>query len=213
MNILNMDKILTYDELSSEYEKLSRRLAKIVKRSDVQAQRLYELNEKLKDMAYFDYMTGVHNRRYFFENATKTIIHAKNANETISLAMLDIDKFKDINDRFGHDIGDEVIKALANKTLEIVRENDIFARFGGEEFVLMLPNTKLSNAVDIVEKIRKDIANCFVNQEIRFSISAGVVEMDLEKETLEDMIKNSDEYLYKAKENGRNRLEYDKVTA
>jgi diguanylate cyclase (GGDEF)-like protein len=198
---------LTYEELLSAHEKLSRRLTKIVRRSDTQAQRLYELNEKLQEMAYLDYMTGIHNRRYFFENSKKMISFAKRKKHTLSLAMIDIDKFKNINDTYGHDIGDEVIKVVANTVVGRLRDSDLFARFGGEEFILMFPDTKLSDAIKIVNRIREDISNCIVNKDISFTISAGVVEMDLENETLEEVIKNSDEYLYKAKQNGRNRVE------
>lgn len=197
-----------YSILLKKYEQLKRRHQKIIKRSDNQAKRLFELNQKLKKMAYIDSMTGIYNRRYFFETATNMVEFAKRENIPLSLAIIDIDKFKKINDTYGHDIGDHVIKMLASLIIDMIEANDIFARFGGEEFILMLPERTLQQAYLFLEQIREITQECTVDQKINFTISTGVVEMTLENETLQKAIKRADLNLYEAKEQGRNRVIY-----
>ncbi len=197
-----------YSILLKKYEQLKRRHQKIIKRSDNQAKRLFELNQKLKKMAYIDSMTGIYNRRYFFETATDMVEFAKRENIPLSLAIIDIDKFKKINDTYGHDIGDHVIKMLASLIIDMIEANDIFARFGGEEFILMLPERTLQQAYLFLEQIREITQECTVDQKINFTISTGVVEMTLENETLQKAIKRADLNLYEAKEQGRNRVIY-----
>ncbi len=195
-----------YSILLKKYEQLKRRHQKIIRRSDNQAKRLFELNQKLKKMAYIDSMTGIYNRRYFFETATDMIEFAKRENIPLSLAIIDIDKFKNINDTYGHDIGDHVIKMLASLIIDMIEANDIFARFGGEEFILMLPDKTLQQAYLFLEQIREITQECIVHQKINFTISVGVVEIALQNETLQNAIKKADLNLYQAKEKGRNRV-------
>ena len=123
--------------------------------------------------------------------------------------MIDIDKFKNINDTYGHDVGDIIIIALANEVKKDLRPTDIFARFGGEEFVLMFPNTSLEEVIEISEKIRIRIEQSIPHEIIRYTISTGVAQFDLENDDVNDVIKRADNGLYKAKENGRNQVQSD----
>ena len=136
---------------------------------------------------------------------------SKREKKELSLIMIDIDKFKNVNDTYGHKVGDDVIIALSNKLLEDQRKSDIICRYGGEEFVILLPNTSLTGATIVAEKIRKDIELLIItlssNQNLKFTISLGVSKVDTKNENnIELALKRADDALYKAKESGRNRV-------
>lgn len=125
--------------------------------------------------------------------------------------MIDIDKFKKINDTYGHHIGDIVIISLANTLKELSRKSDVVCRFGGEEFLILLPETDIVGADSIAEKIRKSVEETLVDieeeQRLKYTISTGISEVKIKEETnLEETIQRADEALYKAKEGGRNRV-------
>ena len=169
-------------------------------------QELLRLNKKLKEMAYIDSLTGIYNRRYLYEVAKRLMPIVKREKQALSIAMLDLDKFKDVNDTHGHDVGDEVLKAFADDIKNSIRESDIFIRFGGEEFVLVLPNTDLEHAKVLIEKLRKIIEACDKVESVRFTVSIGVAAFDVLKDDLDSIIKKADEALYEAKNSGRNRV-------
>ena len=120
--------------------------------------------------------------------------------------MIDLDKFKDVNDTHGHDVGDSVLKLFVEEIKNNIRESDIFIRYGGEEFVLLLPNTDLENAKVITEKLRKVIEDCNQINFLRFTISIGVAAFIASEDNLESILKKADEALYEAKNSGRNRV-------
>jgi diguanylate cyclase (GGDEF)-like protein len=123
--------------------------------------------------------------------------------------MIDIDHFKQINDTYGHEVGDMALKACADVCSSKLREVDLFARFGGEEFVVLLPNTPLSGAIIMAERIRKAVGRIKLmieGNKIQFNISIGVTSA-LETDTnIDDVIRRSDNALYEAKKDGRNRV-------
>jgi diguanylate cyclase (GGDEF)-like protein len=128
-----------------------------------------------------------------------------------SLMILDIDKFKSINDTYGHDVGDIVIINLANYLKQRQRKSDIVSRFGGEEFVILLPNTSLENAKNLAEDIRKDIQNSTLEfnlkSALQYTVSIGVSQIDIKNEkNIESALKRADKALYEAKNNGRNKV-------
>ena len=172
---------------------------------------LEQLNIKLKDLSNRDPMTHSYNRRYFTESSKKMLSLSKRNKQCSCLCILDIDKFKNINDTYGHSVGDEVIILLANKLEEYVRNSDIVARFGGEEFVIFLYNTCLSEAYLISEKIRKNVEKLELSADgemLNFTISLGVSEYSDEKDSnnIENTLKRADDALYIAKANGRNQV-------
>lgn len=173
---------------------------------------LLELFQKTKDMANKDFMTGAYNRRYFFDKAQSIFGKAKKDNKNdIAIAMFDIDKFKSINDTYGHDIGDVAICEVANILNENLRAKDLMARFGGEEFCVLLENITLSEVEELFEKIRVAFENNVIKTnglEIKFTTSIGVC-YGLEDD-LETMIKKSDDGLYYCKNNGRNQVAINK---
>ncbi|MEA2072832.1 MAG: GGDEF domain-containing protein [Campylobacterota bacterium] len=156
-------------------------------------------------------MTKLYNRRYFSEISTTILELSIRHQKPLSLMMIDIDKFKNINDTYGHHIGDIVIISLANTLKELSRKSDIVCRFGGEEFLILLPETDIVGADAIAEKIRKSVEETLVDieeeQRLKYTISTGISEVKIKEETnLEETIQRADKALYKAKEGGRNRV-------
>ncbi len=168
--------------------------------------------KELELLASTDPMTKLYNRRYFSELATTVVQLAKRSGLVYSVIMVDIDKFKRINDAYGHKVGDEVIIALAKVLKCNGRKSDIVSRWGGEEFVILLPQTKLDGAAEIAEKLRKNVERLQVfageDNKISFTISLGVATVNFEDcPDVEAVINNADKALYVAKESGRNRVE------
>ena len=168
-----------------------------------------KLERELEQQANTDYLTGVNNRRNFLENAESACRHAREQGNPLSVVMLDIDYFKKINDAYGHDAGDTVLKWFTSHIVDMLRSTDILARFGGEEFILLLPRTTLINACEIADRIRKKIMNSPISTDtgetINITVSLGVAEMHAH-EDIDTLIKNADTALYESKNNGRNRV-------
>ncbi len=167
--------------------------------------------DELRTLAATDPMTKLYNRRYFAQISAEFLELAKRNNQELSVIMLDIDKFKRINDTYGHKVGDDVIIALSKILVELKRKSDIACRFGGEEFVLLLPNTAIDGAEILAQKIRETVQNRSVkvedDKELNFTISLGVSLVNVQNETnIEVSLKKADDALYKAKESGRNRV-------
>ncbi len=167
--------------------------------------------EELKRLASTDPLTGLYNRRHFSDVGKDMLEVAKRYGRKLSLIILDIDRFKRINDEYGHDAGDEVIKALADLMKNSVRSSDIVCRFGGEEFVILMPEISLEEAMSFAERLRKDVERVRVKLgdggELHFTISIGVTEVNVSSENnLEPAIKRADNALYEAKRGGRNRV-------
>ena len=167
--------------------------------------------QQLKLLASIDSLTQLYNRRYFHEISNHIFSLAKREEKELSIIMLDIDKFKLINDTYGHQIGDDALVFVARTLQENIRKSDIACRYGGEEFVLLLPNTAKEDAFKIAQKIREKIEQSSlqvnINQEVRFTISLGVSQIDCKKDiALETVIKRADEALYEAKNSGRNKV-------
>jgi len=165
---------------------------------------------KLEEMAYYDPLTGAINRRKFDELSQTELKRAKRYNKKVSFLMLDIDHFKSINDTYGHSVGDEVLKAFASTCLNMARELDVVARIGGEEFVVMLPETDADGAFIFAERFRKAIENTPVNIEdksIKYTVSIGISTFDnlQSKQSVKSLLQDADKALYRAKESGRNK--------
>ncbi|MBF0405570.1 MAG: diguanylate cyclase [Nitrospirae bacterium] len=174
---------------------------------DVSEMAAYE--KKLHDMSIKDGLTGIYNRRYFETRLKEEFDRHKRYCHALSIIMFDIDHFKSINDTFGHQFGDFVLKSVSSIALETLRRNDIMARYGGEEFCCILPETSLSNALIIAERIRKNVEaqdNKFNNMSATVTISLGVSELCEITDTHELLLKKADDALYTAKHEGRNRV-------
>jgi len=172
---------------------------------------IQDMMNELKLLASTDPMTKLYNRRYFTKISEHSVDLAKREKQDISMIMIDIDKFKTINDTFGHQIGDDVIISLADILQQNKRKSDIVCRFGGEEFVILLPNTSKDGARIVAEKIRKDVENFRLSlkddNQLRFTISSGIAVVELDQNrAIELALKKADDALYKAKESGRNKV-------
>ena len=169
---------------------------------------LREANKKLLEISTTDYLTNLSNRRYFFEMGNKTFHLAKREKSKFSIICIDIDFFKHINDTYGHNIGDEVLKYIANKMSKSIRKSDIVARTGGAEFTILLNNTDENSAFILAEKLRTSIENSVYKTDdlmIQVTISLGISELRQEDEDLDSIISRADRALYIAKKDNRNR--------
>ncbi len=172
---------------------------------------LEETQKKLQEQVNRDPMTNLYNRRYFDEVSKKLINITKREKAHLSIIVIDIDKFKDINDQFGHKNVDDVIKLLSIILMHKTRTGDIVIRFGGEEFVVILPFTDKEGALKIAEKIRKYAEQNTItidkNKYLKFTISAGVSYFDnANDESIYESLDRADKALYVAKKNGRNKI-------
>jgi diguanylate cyclase (GGDEF)-like protein len=160
----------------------------------------------LRELATTDFLTSLNNRRNFLELSTKEIKRAQRYVFPLAVFMFDVDHFKLVNDTYGHDIGDKVLKELAELSRENVREGDILGRLGGEEFAVTLPHTEREHAERAAERLREAVANHKIiteQEELSVTISIGVVMMQGEG-SIDALLKTADEALYQAKEQGRN---------
>ncbi len=188
-------------------------LARVKKELTIQKliQDLKETQKELQELSVTDPMTKLYNRRYFSTLSLELMKLTKRNNHELSLIMLDIDKFKNVNDTYGHDVGDEVIIDLARTLANEKRKSDFAFRIGGEEFVLLLPNTSPDGAELLAQKIRKitesSAVNLNDNQQLKYTISLGVSIFNIDNDTdLQSVLKRADEALYEAKETGRNKV-------
>lgn len=156
--------------------------------------------------AYIDNLTGVKNRNKFVECFNEELLRVQRYNHPLTVAILDIDHFKKFNDTYGHLVGDEVLTLIATTINENVRTTDVFARWGGEEFIILFTDTKLDAAVLTSNILREKVENLEHKTAGKVTVSFGLAQYE-PKDTLESLFKRCDDLLYKAKENGRNRVE------
>ena len=170
-----------------------------------------ELRDELEMLASTDSLTGILNRRVFYEEAEKEITRAKRYGQHFSVLMIDIDDFKNINDTYGHFYGDEVINSLVKIVKKQIRQTDYFGRIGGEEFAIILIETRVKNAEKIAERIRKSTDSTRVlvenRQSVCFTISVGLTELSMEDRNFSDILHRSDVAMYRAKKFGKNKVE------
>ena len=168
--------------------------------------------EQVTNASQRDFLTGVYNRKTFEHLFDEQLLQARESKADLSLLMLDIDHFKRFNDKFGHLLGDEVLKTVAHALTHTLKGRDIVARFGGEEFIIMLPETPIEGAVRVAEMIRGTIASKELKQRNTgenygtITVSIGVARLRNEADTLPSLIKRADDALYRSKRDGRNRV-------
>ncbi|MBL1140899.1 MAG: GGDEF domain-containing protein [Proteobacteria bacterium] len=171
------------------------------------------LYKQAVEKAYSDPLTGLNNRAAFDKSIEQEIDLAARHGHTLSLMMLDLDRFKQINDNYGHIVGDAVLKNFADCIMECMRRSDIAFRFGGEEFVVLLRNTQITGAQLLAERMRKKVEEMkfeYNSIKLNVSVSIGLAELKEGEDKL-NLIERADTLLYKAKKNGRNRVEVENV--
>lgn len=169
-----------------------------------------KLERRLEELSNSDAMTGLCNRRHFYELAGNEIARASRLQSSFSLAILDVDHFKNVNDEFGHAIGDELLIALAQTLKAKMRSIDIVARIGGEEFAILMPHTGLGSAITVMDRLREELADSTVplndGRLVRFTVSIGVTAQQAGEADIDAMLARADKALYTAKGSGRNRV-------
>ena len=161
---------------------------------------------KLKGTSERDYLTKLCNRHKFYEIVEKELKRAMRYGYSSSVMMMDIDHFKMINDTHGHEWGDQVLKELSKVVLKHIRAADVFARWGGEEFVFFLPHTNRQESLLMAEKIRRLVDEASTDKLAGVTVSLGVATVDFENNNIDDTISRADEAMYRAKNSGRNRV-------
>ncbi|CAA6603676.1 Response regulator receiver modulated diguanylate cyclase [Rhodospirillaceae bacterium LM-1] len=170
--------------------------------------RMLDMVERLTDMATKDALTGIHNRRFFFEAGETLFARAKRDQVALTAAMLDIDFFKKVNDTYGHDGGDAILKRVASLLRSLCRQTDVVARFGGEEFAILAVSMDDCALHPFFEKLRASLeAEEIIHAGHRIPVTASFGVCHGIGTSLESMLKTADEMLYQAKQNGRNRVE------
>lgn len=173
---------------------------------DITAQKA--LARQLEEEAHRDYLTGLANRRYFIEQAELELARARRYNNPFSVAMLDLDHFKTVNDSHGHEAGDQLLRVMAEKCLEVLRDSDLIGRYGGEEFAILFPHLSAHEALEAAERLREEISHIDIctpdGQRIQITASLGVAELSPCDRNIDALLRRADQALYEAKNAGRN---------
>lgn len=201
------DKLVRKRQLvSGDFIRIGTHIMKFLSSDHIETQ----YHETIYAMMITDGLTGVHNKRYFLEALEREIVRSHRHRRPLSLAILDIDSFKKLNDSYGHLAGDAVLREMCNRIKTTIRKDEVFARYGGEEFVVVLPEASHRDAMGVAERLRSLVADIpFVidSVQIQVTISIGIAQTcggeDIDSATL---IARADQKLYEAKRSGRNRV-------
>ena len=176
--------------------------------------RIVGLQQRLQELSITDGLTSLRNRRAFDEQLPIALEHARRYDRPLSLAFIDIDHFKSVNDTFGHDAGDAILRAVAQLIAGGTRQTDYVARIGGEEFAVLLPETALFDGLQFAEKLRASIATSTINvgeHSHRMTVSIGLANVPHSQvENAEELYRAADQALYRAKSRGRNCVEMER---
>ncbi len=198
---------LRASESNKALESMTEKLAEL----ETQTEHLREDLERQRERTQIDPLTGILNRTGYFEMAGKQFARWRRYGGALSLAVIDLDLFKKINDTYGHSAGDRVLSTVATKLQEHIRDSDILCRYGGEEFVLLLPETRREAAGMLVDKLRAEVNQCAFRHKdtpVTVTLSCGVAEFT-GSDTLEAVFERADQAMYRAKADGRNKVRVD----
>lgn len=198
--------------LNFSYEQIVLELKQAKLNAEQLAINLKQANDKLRELAFRDELTGLYNHRYFQEIVDAELNRSVRYKHPLTLLLLDIDYFKEVNDTYGHLVGDQVLKEVSQIMVKLVRQNDIVARYGGEEFAIVMPETGKVGGKVIAQRVRRGIEQHQIDskkQTLSVTVSIGLYSTDMADGDIikETLIAQSDRALYKAKRNGRNRVE------
>ena len=196
--------------LGKEFNKMGGKLEDLYSQMSERSSELENLNTQLKQLAITDGLTGLCNHRHFYTRLTEEVKRAKRYRHPLSLIMADIDEFKQFNDTFGHVAGDSVLRIIAELVSENARENDLVARYGGEEIAIILPETDMTTTQLVAERMRLVIESSPELIKLAgkpVTVSFGLAQLDEATESPRGFVRMADTMLYRAKQNGRNRVE------
>lgn len=196
-------------ELCTLFHNLENKVNERTKQLEQMNEQLLQTKDSLERVSQTDFLTNLANRRFILEKVEAEIKRFRRTNKAFSVIMADIDYFKKVNDTYGHDGGDLVLKEVALLLSQEARESDCVSRWGGEEFLLFLPETELAGAVQLAERIRQTVAQKEISYQdivIKVTLSLGVAAYGKEQETVDEVIKKADLAVYRGKQAGRNRV-------
>jgi diguanylate cyclase (GGDEF)-like protein len=192
------------DPVMEEMATLNQQLNDMNRKLQKERRRLREANERIERMARTDTLTGLANRRVHDDEMDRAVSAARRHDEPLSVLMADLDKFKNVNDEYGHAAGDRVLKAFGKLLQESCRAEDVPLRFGGEEFLVIMPHTDADEARRMAERLREEWAQTDVSGVDRpTTVSIGVAEWQRDEDQ-EELVRRADDALYAAKDDGRN---------
>ena len=204
------ERIKKYTNIEKTLRKKLNQVEDILKSNERNAVKVELINEILSDItnkfidihhrALTDQMTGFVNRHFLNEFLKKTMRISLRYGHSLSLAIIDIDCFKNINDAFGHNTGDMVIKSIAEIIKRNIRSSDVVSRYGGDEFIIVFPTTKLTDAKMVMERIKQAVKEHDFGNGLRSGISYGLADLKGKHKLFEDLIKDADDKLYQAKQ-------------
>jgi len=201
--------VLSIINAKNNLEELKQYNLELEDKIKLRTKELLETQVKLQEQAHRDPLTNLYNRRHFNEISGSLFSMSRRGNSPLSVLMIDIDDFKNINDTYGHHIGDLVIKSLSNIFINTIRQSDIAIRYGGEEFLILLTNTNVKNANTIAEKLRSHVENTTIKSQntphLTFTISLGLSVVKENDKNIDVAIQEADKALYIAKESGKNK--------
>ena len=202
---VNNQKIDNWSLLDGDLITIGNTLLKFSYQSEVES----EYHEEMVDSVKTDSLTGLLNRRFLDKQLVLEFARAQRDDSSLSVILCDLDDFKHVNDTFGHQVGDLVLKLTSAAVQSAIRESDYAGRYGGEELCVILPNTDLTGACEVAEKIRNAIEQLDINQEqegLRVTMSLGVSMRSAQSNSVEALVQHADENLYQAKANGKNQV-------
>ena len=202
---VNNQKIDHWSLMDGDLIAIGNTLLKFSFQSEVEG----EYHDGMIDSVKTDGLTGLLNRRFFDKQLDLELARAERANSALGFLLCDLDNFKQINDSFGHQVGDLVLKLVSSAIKDNIRETDFAGRYGGEELCVLLPDTDLTGAGEVAEKIRSAVEQLDINQEqggLRVTVSIGVSTFGEQASTAEALVQRADENLYQAKANGKNQV-------
>jgi diguanylate cyclase (GGDEF)-like protein len=206
LGVLMVDNLLSQEEISEE----TITLLKMVSIQIGLALKNARLYKKVEELSVMDSLTGLYVQRHFHQRIREELSRAHRHHTPVSLVMLDIDHFKIINDTYGHPAGDRVMKVMSSKITSSIRKFDVAVRYGGDEFIVLMPGSNETETLRTAERIRKFVNHSSVRLEtgkdIHFSCSIGVASFPEHANTDEELIQKADQALYEAKKLGRNRV-------
>ena len=199
-----------FNSIVSAFNTMNKKLSKTTVSLESMKKIVDEKTRVLEEISNTDPLTNVANRRALFERGNSEFARVQRTHGQLTVVLLDCDLFKNINDDFGHLVGDEILKHLSNICTQEIRNIDFFARYGGEEFVIILPDSDVSGAVETANRIQRALSEKGINHEgvdINVTVSIGICSVTKIHNSFEQLIKDADTAMYRAKENGRNRIE------
>jgi diguanylate cyclase (GGDEF)-like protein len=205
-----VEKNIALHKIKLEHDRLELRLQWMLEELKHKNQQLEESMEKLKRMATTDALTGLNNRRYFSEQLERQFSEAVRYDTDLCCCMIDLDHYKQLNDSLGHQVGDEILQLMARRIDDCLRSSDIAARYGGDEFVLLLPHTSSAEAHAVVRRLRESMAevtreHAKIRTPVTLSIGVASLRDDFPA-TADALVSMADRALYRAKELGKDRI-------